>query len=676
MRWKVITNPKSLLPGLVLLLIIIGQINYLPARLDYLHQLAVFARAEPEEAARLAYQPASYNLLVWIEQHTAPDTTLLLLTASPRTYGDPAYVLYHRALYHLYPRPVWWAAPVPANHYPVWWLSTDLTETNILTLAEEHGATVVLADGFTRPPVSGHLIAFDDDTHLVFLNGSGQILSSGRQHLGSDGWWSAICGLLLSLGAMLSIWLWGDVLYRLTLRHLTGSWQLRLAVGWLLGCGITSLAAFLLLWLGLSLTPSVIGLSLLGCFLWLYLHRTTLCLPHFPSITLSPCHLITLSPLLFILLALQIALVAFAAWASPPTDWDAWVNWGSKANAIFIDQTISANIYHHPARLPTNMDYPLMLPLVEAWFYTWLGQIYEPVINSISVLFYLALLLLFYHASRLLVSPLPALGFTMFLATIPRLERPAHSGLADIPLAALVLLSFLLLFEWQRHFAHPSSNLPTLPTGQGAHRARKAQSPRLLASLALATGLLPWLKNEGWIWWGLMMVSLLVSLGWQVKRKYYSPQQAAFSFLISYFLPALAIPLLWQIFLTLFGTFRFTFLPLTLATFWTNLPRLPVIAVNIFSRMFNPYWNFVWLWVGFVLIIRRQRCLAAPLGVVIIPILVYLLFGCATYLFSRFEPFLAHLNNSAERLMLQAAPVALWWLVGQCVSIGWIKSNK
>ncbi|MBE7475081.1 MAG: hypothetical protein HS114_38630, partial [Anaerolineales bacterium] len=505
MLWKVIANPKNLLPGLALLLVIIGQLNYLPARLDYLRQLAIFARAEPVEAARLAYQPANYDLLIWVEQHTDPDATLLLLTASPRTYGDPAYVLYHRALYHLYPRPVWWAAPVPANRYPAWWLPTDLTQADILTLAEKHGAVAILAEGFDHPPISGTVISFDDDTHLIFWGDRNQkpVVSSQREEV--DRQWesrkesaewisgrrSVVGGLLFSLGAILSIWLWGDMLYHLTFHHLAGSWPLRLAVGWLWGCGITSLGAFLLLWIGLSLTPAIIGLSLLGCLLWLFtltpspggrggvapatgvrailrfvqkqrppnlslassaLRRTRRgVLPHPPA----PLPLLASSPprLLFtLLLTLQIALVAFAAWASPLTDWDAWVNWASKASAIFIGQTLSPNLYHHPARLPTNMDYPLLLPLAEAWFYTWLGGLYEPAVNLISFLFYLALLLLFYHAARRFAAPTPALGFTVLLATIPRLERPAAAGLADIPLAALVLLSFLLLYELHNYF--------------------------------------------------------------------------------------------------------------------------------------------------------------------------------------------------------------------------------
>jgi hypothetical protein len=36
---------------------------------------------------------------------------------------------------------------------------------------------------------------------------------------------------------------------------------------------------------------------------------------------------------------------------------------------------------------------------------------------------------------------------------------------------------------------------------------------------------------------------------------------------------------------------------------------------------------------------------------------------------------LDHLNNSAERLILQAAPLVVWWLLGQSVALGWVKEN-
>lgn len=160
------------LPRLALLLILAGQLNYLPDRWAFWQQLWEFARLpDPVAAARLAYGAANYDLLAWVKAQTPAEATLLLVTASPRTYGDPSYLLYHRALYHLYPRSIWWAAPVPATGYPVWWSTTDLSETDLLNLARARRATAILAVGFVEPPVSGPVLSFDERTHLIFWAG-------------------------------------------------------------------------------------------------------------------------------------------------------------------------------------------------------------------------------------------------------------------------------------------------------------------------------------------------------------------------------------------------------------------------------------------------------------------------------------------------------------------------
>jgi hypothetical protein len=155
---------------LALLLVLAGQINYAPDRLAFLKQTWALARAEDRTAAaRLAYGAADYDLLEWVRRETPPQATILLLSSSPQTYGDPSYVLYHRALYHLYPRSIWWAAPVPLDRYPAWWSYTDLSEPDLRAKAEAHGATVILAVGFPRPPVSAPSHSFDQETHLIFL---------------------------------------------------------------------------------------------------------------------------------------------------------------------------------------------------------------------------------------------------------------------------------------------------------------------------------------------------------------------------------------------------------------------------------------------------------------------------------------------------------------------------
>ncbi|MFQ5612115.1 MAG: hypothetical protein ACE5H9_08275, partial [Anaerolineae bacterium] len=460
------------------------------------------------------------------------------------------------------------------------------------------------------------------------------------------------------------IFCWGDVAYRLLARPwLPPARALRIGLAWVFGCGLVSWAVFIGLWAGLSLTAAVTVLSVAGGVLWLLsavLDRRT---SHTPALALAAGSSVQTasetSPwtvVFALVILIQIGLVALAAWASPLTDWDAWLNWASKANVIFIDQRLSAGAYNDPARLPTNLDYPLLLPLVEAWFYTWLGRIHEPVIGLISWLFYGSLLLLFYQAARELGPPPVALGFTALLATVPRLERMGHNGMADVPLAALVLSAFLLL-----------------------HYDRSRRSPsglsRRIVALALAAGLMPWLKTEGWLWLALAGAVWLIGLGRDVRGNRLGGGQALAALAV-YGGVALALGGAWQLFLAVQGTQRFTFFPLTPATFAANAWRLPWIAGAMLRRLLNPFWNFIWLFAGLTLLARRGRALTGPAGWLIVPVAGYVIGVSLSFVFSRFDPYLAHLNNSAERLVLQAAPLALWWLLGQAVAVGWVPNSR
>jgi hypothetical protein len=66
----------------------------------------------------------------------------------------------------------------------------------------------------------------------------------------------------------------------------------------------------------------------------------------------------------------------------------------------------------------------------------------------------------------------------------------------------------------------------------------------------------------------------------------------------------------------------------------------------------------------------------APLGWLILPVSGYVGLISLSFVFSRFDPFLDHLNNSAERLILQAIPLLIWWLLGQGVAEGWIRAKS
>ena len=71
-----------------------------------------------------------------------------------------------------------------------------------------------------------------------------------------------------------------------------------------------------------------------------------------------------------------------------------------------------------------------------------------------------------------------------------------------------------------------------------------------------AVGLLPWLKNEGWLWWALLTAGWLV--GVVVKWRSVASCSRILKLTGWYGLTAVTVPILWQIFLWLNGTQEFT----------------------------------------------------------------------------------------------------------------------
>jgi len=163
------TRPFGLLAaGLVILA---GQAFYLPERISSLRETWRFAAARGgTERLRIAYAPADYDLLRWVKERTPAEAVILLATPDAEPRGTADDVLYHRALYLLYPRRVWWVAPARRKTYPEWWITAEPARETLRHLAQERGARVVLTCGFAEPPVPGRTLSFNATTHLVFLD--------------------------------------------------------------------------------------------------------------------------------------------------------------------------------------------------------------------------------------------------------------------------------------------------------------------------------------------------------------------------------------------------------------------------------------------------------------------------------------------------------------------------
>jgi hypothetical protein len=575
-----------------------------------------------------------------------PEQATILLVTPGRDVRHGEYLLFHRALYQLTPRAVWWVAPAPADGTweSRWWLSAPSNTGSLMATAREKHATHILIAGSAPAFPPGTLMLATDAGSLFQLNGNVSPASGRPSDEPRDAW-------PLTLAAALVVpWLIGDRLLALLTR--AGGVVERAGPAWLIGAGVTSLA---MLWLnaaGLTLQQqlAVISAAAITGMLWRRpVGRLNLTpMQHSAESLLtrlrlgiraeahSPLKLAGMA-ILTMLLALQILVVAISAIGQPLHGWDSWVSWGMKARAIFLSGGITPTVYLDPTRAATHLDYPLLLPLVEAWLYSWLGTTDDRWVGILSLLFYLALLAVSYRAlRRWSVSRSGALVPLVGIATLTPLAGAAGAVYADVPLAALVTLTAIYLVEWL----------------SGAPRWT-------LLVAALAGGLMPWTKREGWL-----LVIALCTAAFVCTRDGRRALMAAGALVFGALL--LAGP--WYAFVTLNGVSNTDFMPLTLQTFVEQFNRLPSIVWHELLIGLEPVWNFIWLLTGALLLYRARTLSAYPSTLLPVSALLYIMLFSAAYLFSAYVPFQQHVLTSAYRLLAQVAPLCILWLARESLS--------
>jgi hypothetical protein len=335
---------------------------------------------------------------------------------------------------------------------------------------------------------------------------------------------------------------------------------------------------------------------------------------------------------LFTLLAANLALAAVLAVGRPLTVWDSWANWGVKARAIFIEGGLGAAVLSDPARAVTHLDYPLALPLLEAWVYAWLGAPDDRFAGIISWLYYLALAgLAWAGARRLGAGPNLAAAGAVAAAALPNLALLAGFAFADVPLAALALATAIYLAAW----------LKGGPTGA-------------LVVAAVCAGSLPWMKREGAVLLAALCVAALVT-GRGSRRAWLAAGALAIS------AAALAGPwwaLTWQA-----GQASADFLPLSVSALAANAGRLPVVGRLILADLLSADWLYLWpvaaatgAWWALA---RRQVDWFLPLAT-----LLYLAVLGAAFTLSAYAPLQQHVLSAWYRLAAHVAPLVVVWLAG------------
>jgi hypothetical protein len=400
-----------------------------------------------------------------------------------------------------------------------------------------------------------------------------------------------------------------------------------LCLSFLLGAGFVSLASFtlgfLVSGLGLRLGIAVCCLALLALGLrarsWRFDWRFA------PPAGKSD----------WALLCMSLLLVGLAAWVSSlrAMGWDGLFNWEFKARIAFLNGgALPLSFYSDPTRPWTHPEYPLLLPLAEAWLYGWIGRADQEMAQLLFLIFFAAALgLLHASVSRFCDYPAQVAAAMAMTLLAPQLifsgQGGVSSGYADFPLAVFYLAACALLFE----FYEDGSAGVLLPFG-------------------LLAGTLPWLKKEGAILWTCLIAMAMIKV---IQRRDWRRAAPALA-------PGLAVLIGWRIFLMIAKpSSGEEFLPVTPSTLGSNLWRAPQIAWAVMQELMNwrhwgPFWVAVIAAALFLMANRsRERRVILP-AAVFLPIALY----AGVYIFTGWD-FLVHLNNSFPRLLIHVSLVAM-----------------
>lgn len=334
-------------------------------------------------------------------------------------------------------------------------------------------------------------------------------------------------------------------------------------------------------------------------------------------------------------IALQVALAARTAWHAPFSAFDAWSVWAFKAR-MFAMGGPRAGYFRDPTTLHTHPDYPLNLPLAEAALFRLPGALGYHLAALLGVACFATLLLLFFAGlTRLYGGRGGALG-TVVLAFVPALALQAPGGNADVPLALYGGGASLYLLLW-----------------------RRLRRPIDGVIMGLLAGGAIWTKKEGSI---IAALVLLVFVVGEAGRRDL-PAPARLIGVTRAIVAAAVLSLPWLLFMRVAHPLGRDFLPLTPAVFLAHAGRLPHIAALFGLQMLDvENWSALWVALAGALFVFGRR-LSASGWLLLLVLCAQIGAYMTSFVFSDWQPYIAHVQTSVDRLLIQAAPLAVLVLV-------------
>jgi len=357
--------------------------------------------------------------------------------------------------------------------------------------------------------------------------------------------------------------------------------QEKLALSFLLGCGILSLEILLLGAINIQLTL----LNILIGFILILAAPLYFCIKN-KALKLNLSSWIKIERFkwyetgLLVLILSRVAFVLFENLIKPVISVDAFANWSFRAKVFFVENSLLLDPGNNYFLGGGAVFYPLNIPLMQTWIFNVLGYWNDELSKIIFGLFFIALLIIFYGSIKRLASRPVALLSTYLLTTLPLLVHHATIEYADFPLCVYFTASALFLLNYF-----------------------ESNDKKHFYISALLIGIGTWTKTEGL---PLLLINLIVLCVFYVRSK--TEITSFVKNILSYLTIALIFKIPWAILSLVYHVPKSVYQEIQYEKALVNLYRLPVIINYFYNKMlFYGNWNIAWFVFVVVLIFSFSR---------------------------------------------------------------------
>jgi len=342
-------------------------------------------------------------------------------------------------------------------------------------------------------------------------------------------------------------------------------------------------------------------------------------------------------------ISIELFLAFFRAFLRPLESYDSIAMYAMRAKIIFLNGAIPPNFFNEISLNYPHPDYPLLIPLAEAWVYTFLGNLNDLLVKIIFPIYFLSILVIFFFLLKRLTSRKPALLFTFLLASIPQFNHYATIGYTDSALGYYYFVGTVFLYLWMRE-----------------------KNTRFLILSAVFTFFAVWTKNEGIVLCLINFILLFLFLAFNFKKRLFKH-----TLIFTMIIIVLSAPWIITKFTMDLDNNYMQFSNLSLERFSSmfNRPdRLRLILYEYQKQFLGPKkWNIFWIVFFVIFIINFRRSFFGYQKYLILPVFLAMLFYGSVYLFVTVKGYIGwQISMALNRLLIHFTSVACFYIAIMC----------